>query len=134
MALHLLDTTALIDLSKGFEPTTSWIRGQSDSGEEFGVCPITIAEFYAGLTANQWPEWDELFAVLTFCPISYDASVQAGKWRSQFKSRGIQLSTTDTLVAAVAADIGAIVVASNVKHYPMPVRLVDPRSTTLEGE
>jgi predicted nucleic acid-binding protein len=31
------------------------------------------------------------------------------------------------LVAAVAADVGAIVVTSNVKHYPMSVRLVDPR-------
>jgi hypothetical protein len=127
MALHLLDTTALIDLSKGWEPTTSWIQERSGSGDEFGVCPITVAEFYAGLTASQWQAWDEFFATLTFCPIGYQASVQAGKWRSDFRSRGIQLSTTDTLVAAVAADVGAIVVTSNVKHYPMSVRLVDPR-------
>jgi predicted nucleic acid-binding protein len=129
MALNLLDTTALIDLSKGFEPTTSWITEQSSSGEEFGASPITIAEFYSGLTVAQRPTWDEFFAALTFCPISYEASVQAGKWRAEYRSRGIQLSTTDALVAAVAADLGAIVVTSNVKHYPMPVRLIDPLSS-----
>jgi predicted nucleic acid-binding protein len=128
MALRLLDTTSVIDLSKGFEPTTTWIKQQSASGEEFGICPITIAEFYSGLTPSQRPEWDEFFSSLTFCPISFAASVQAGRWRAEFRARGIQLSTTDALVAAVADDIGAIVVTSNVKHYPMPVRLVDPRS------
>ena len=83
-----------------------------------------------GLRPDQYAEWDEFFASLTFCPISYAASIQAGKWRSDFRSRGIQLSTTDTLVAAVADDLGAIVVTSNVKHYPMPVRLIDPRTAS----
>jgi predicted nucleic acid-binding protein len=127
MALHLLDTSAVIDLSKGFEPTSTWIQQQSEAGEELGICPITIAEFCAGLSPHQYEQWDEFFAALTFCPISFAASVQAGRWRSGFRARGIQLSTTDTLVAAVAADVGAIVVTSNIKHYPMPVRVVDPR-------
>jgi predicted nucleic acid-binding protein len=109
-------------------PTLSWLNRQSDAGDEFGICPITITEFYAGLSPEQYLPWDAFFAALTFCPISYDASIQAGQWRSSFRARGIQLSTTDTLVAAAAADAGAIVVTSNVKHYPMPVRLLDPRT------
>jgi len=128
MALYLLDTTALIDLSKGFEPTTSFIKQLSAAGDDLGVNPITIAEFYAGLTPRQYADWDELFASLTFCAISFDASIQAGKWRASFRARGIQLSTTDTLVAAVAAELGAIVLTSNVRHYPMQIRLLDPRS------
>ena len=128
MALLILDTTALIDLSKGFEPSASWIQKQSDEGEELGICPITIAEFYAGLKQPQWSDWDAFFRTLTFCPISYAASVQAGQWRATFRARGVQLSTTDTLVAAVADDLGGIVVSSNIKHYPMPVRLTDPRT------
>ena len=128
MALYLLDTTALIDLSKSFEPTTSFIKQLSAAGEDLGVSPITIAEFYAGLIPRHYPDWDEFFASLTFCPISYEASMQAGKWRSSFRAQGVQLSTTDTLVAAVAAEVGAVILTSNVKHYPMQVRLLDPRS------
>ncbi len=129
MALYLVDTTALIDLSKGFEPTASWIRERPEAGDDLGICPITVAEFYAGLSPNQYPDWDEFFASLVFCPISYAASIQAGKWRSSFRVQGIQLSTTDTLIAAVASEAGAIVVTSNIKHYPMKVRLIDPRAT-----
>jgi predicted nucleic acid-binding protein len=74
MALYLLDTTALIDLSKNFEPSTGFIKQLSAAGEDLGVSPITIAEFYAGLTPQQYPDWDQFFASLTFCPISYEAS------------------------------------------------------------
>ena len=128
MALYLLDTTALIDLSKSVEPTTGFIRQLSAAGEDLGVNPISIAEFYAGLTPGEHPDWDEFFASLTFYPISYEASIQAGKWRASFRARGIQLSTTDTLIAAVASEVGAIVLTSNVKHFPMQVRVLDPRA------
>jgi len=114
--LYLLDTTALIDLSKGFEATTIWIKQHSDAGDDFGVCPITIAEFYTGLTPLEYSAWDQFFTTLVFCPISYEASVRAGKWRSQFRGQGVHLSTTDTLVAAVADELGAAVVTSNLRH------------------
>ncbi len=128
MALYLLDTTALIDLSKSVEPTTGFIRQLSAAGEDLGVSPISITEFYAGLTPVEHPDWDEFFASLTFYPISYEASIQAGKWRASFRAQGIQLSTTDTLIAAVASEAGAIVLTSNVKHFPMQVRVLDPRT------
>ena len=126
--LYLLDTTALIDLSKGFERTTRWLKQRSDAGDDLGVCPITVAEFYAGLPAHEYSTWDAFFSSLVFVPISYDAALQAGKWRASFKAQGIQLSTSDTLVAAVAAEAGATVVTSNLRHYPMQVGIVDPRS------
>jgi hypothetical protein len=39
----------------------------------------------------------------------------------------VQLTTVDTLVAAVAQDVGAIVKTSNVRDYPTGVTLLDPR-------
>lgn len=128
MALYLLDTTALIDLSKGFEPTTGFINQLSVTGEELGISPIAITEFYAGLGMEEYADWDEFFASLTFCPISFEASIQAGRWRSSFRAQGIQLSTTDTLIAAVASEVQATVLTSNVKHYPMQIQVLDPRA------
>ena len=125
--LYLLDTTALIDLSKGVVPTTSWIKQRSDAGDDLSACPITIAEFYTGLSEREYPDWDEFFSTLIFLPISYEAAIQAGKWRARFRAQGIQLSTSDTLVAAVAAEVGVTVVTSNVRHYPMQVAVIDPR-------
>jgi len=82
MALYLVDTTALIDLSKGFEPTTTWLQRRPEAGDDLGICPITIAEFYAGLSPVQYPDWDDFFASLIFCPITFEDSIQAGTWRS----------------------------------------------------
>ena len=42
MALNLLDTSAVIDLSKGFEPTTSWLQQQTAAGEELFVTQSAI--------------------------------------------------------------------------------------------
>ena len=127
MARYLLDTTAIVDFSKGFQPTTSRIRHLLAAGEDLRVCPITVTEFYAGLAPAFRPDWDEFFAALTFWPISYGASVQAGTWRYAFARQGVQLTTADTLVAAVAQEASAVVLTSNARDYPMGIALVDPR-------
>jgi len=45
--------------------------------------------------------------------------MQAGIYRYEFARRGISLSVTDTLVAAIAKANDAIIVTANIRHYPM---------------
>lgn len=120
MARYLLDTTALIDFSKGFEPVRSWILALIAGAEVLGVSPVGVAEFYAGLRPEERPEWDEFFGALPHWGISPHAARQAGIWRSEFRRRGIQLATTDVLTAAVALEQQAVVITRNVKDFPMP--------------
>jgi predicted nucleic acid-binding protein len=119
MSRYLLDTTALIDFSKGREPAYSLVRRFIENGEEVGVSPINVAEFYSGLAPTQWDVWDEFFEPLILWPISLGAARKAGRFRYDFAREGISLSTTDTLVAAVALEHRATLVTSNVKDYPM---------------
>jgi predicted nucleic acid-binding protein len=119
MSRYLLDTTALIDFSKGYEPAFSLVHRFLQNGDEVGVSPINIAEFYSGLAASQWDVWDAFFEPLILWPISLSAAKQSGKFRYDFARTGITLSTTDTLVAAVALEYRASIVTSNVKDYPM---------------
>jgi tRNA(fMet)-specific endonuclease VapC len=116
---YLLDTTALIDFSKGREPAHSLVRRFIENGEEVGVSPINVAEFYSGLAPTQWDVWDEFFEPLILWPISLHAARKAGRFRYDFAREGVSLSTTDTLVAAVALEHRATLVTSNVKDYPM---------------
>src|SRR5262245_4587397 len=44
-AQYLLDTTALIDFSKRFEPARSKILELIDTGHQLAVCCVTAAEF-----------------------------------------------------------------------------------------
>jgi predicted nucleic acid-binding protein len=84
-----------------------------------GVSPVNVAEFYAGLAPSQHAVWDEFFEPLLLWPISLAAAKQAGKFRYDFARQGVSLSTTDTLVAAVAREHRATIVTSSVKDYPM---------------
>src|SRR5438045_4041837 len=95
---YLLDTTALIDFSKGRAPTDSRILARIEAGDELGVCAINIAEFYAGLSATDRQTWDEFIDALQFWDVSREAAKRAGAWRYDFARKGIQLTTTDTLV------------------------------------
>ena len=130
MARRLLDTTSLIDFARGLEPSTACLKYLLTSGDEIGVCPITVAELFAGLQPRRHHEWNTLLSDLIFWPISYSASEQAGAWQYAFARQGIQIGLMDALVAAVANEMGASIVTSNGKDFPMGIPILDPRSWT----
>lgn len=128
MAVYLLDTDTLIDYSKRFEPTASWVLRQIRAGETTGICGVNVTEFFSGLPPTDRSAWEEFFSTLRYFPISRSAATRAGGYRYDYARRGIQLHTPDTIVAAVAFEQGAIVVTPNVKHYPMAyVQTLNPR-------
>ena len=47
-----------------------------------------------------------------------------------FARQGVQLAMTDSLVAAVANDVGATIVTTNIKDFPMGLPLLNPRTWT----
>ena len=119
MARYLLDTNTLIDFSKGHEPTRSWLLNAIEQGDELGLCAINVSEFFAGVTPADRTGWVNFFDELSFWPISISAARRAGIFRYDHARLGIGLSTTDTIVAAVAEEQGATVVTRNVNDYPM---------------
>jgi predicted nucleic acid-binding protein len=91
-----------------------------NGGETVGVCAVVIAECYSGARPLERPGWEEIFAALNFWETTPDDAVLAGTWRYDFARRGVQLTTTDLLIASVARRVGAVVVTSNARHFPMP--------------
>jgi predicted nucleic acid-binding protein len=130
MARRLLDTTALVDFARGLEPSTACLKHLLRSGDEIGVCPVTVAEVFAGLQPHRHQDWNTLLSALLFWPISYSASVQAGTWKYAFARQGVQIGLMDALVAAVADEVGATIVTSNGRHFPMGIPILDPRTWT----
>lgn len=120
MSRYMLDTSALIDFSKGFEPSTQRVLQLLEQGSSLGVCAVNVTEFYAGVLPGTHPDWDEFIHALEYWEITRTAAIQAGVWRKTYAGKGRTLSTTDTLVAAVARERAAILLTDNDKHYPMP--------------
>lgn len=127
MTRYLLDTDAIVDFSRDRQPASSRILEMIDE-DEVGVCAVVIAEFYAGLMVNERAKWNEFFDALRFWEETREAAEQAGIWKYEFARRGVSLSITDLLIAAVAKQRDAIVVTSNIKDYPMQeIRLLSVR-------
>lgn len=119
MTQYLLDTDALIDFSKGAEPATSLILSWIDGSDTVAVCPITVAEFFAGLTREQAAHWEQFVAALDYWEISRGAAVRAGQERYALARTGRSTTTTDMLLAAVARECDATLVTGNVKDFPL---------------
>lgn len=119
MTAYLLDTNALIDFSKRREPAYSLILNWIDAGDILAVCAVIVTEFYAGLSVDDARRWEEFIAILPFWHISPEASMRAGQDRYMFARRGMTITTTDALIAAVAREQNAVLVTGNVKDYPM---------------
>ena len=119
MTRYLLDTDALVDFSKGFEPTMSRILAWVDAGDTLAVCAVSLAEFCAGLEREDLSRWREFLASLAYFEISRDAAIHAGQDRYRFKRLGMSITTADSLLAAVARERDATLVTGNVKHFPM---------------
>lgn len=121
MTRYLLDTTALVDFTKGVEPSKSRVLAICQSGAEVGVCDITITELYSGLDPADRtdPATTRFLRGLSYWPADYDTAVQAGVYRYDYGLKGRKIKTPDAIIAAVAAKHGAILVTDNPSDFPM---------------
>jgi predicted nucleic acid-binding protein len=119
MTQYLLDSDAVIDQLKGIQTTAALLQCLIAQGDVLCSCDIVISEVYAGLSAPARAASQVFLSTLRFLPTSEAAAQQSGIWRYDFARQGVTLSTTDTVIAAVAAEHGASIVTGNVRDYPM---------------
>jgi predicted nucleic acid-binding protein len=119
VSLFLLDTDAIIDFLNGHPPTVSLLKELAAADDTLCVCDISIAEVYAGIGFDAPLESSDWLETCRFLPSSVEIAQQAGAWRFNYGRTGIQLSTTDVLVAATAFFHNATLVTGNIRHFPM---------------
>lgn len=118
-ATYLLDTTVLVDVSHEREPTVTWLRDMLRSSNVVGVSGVNVAEFFAGLRPGERGRWAAFLADLEYWAITPEVAMRAGIVRYDYARQGRAILLPDALVAATAAVVGAILVTSNVKDFPM---------------
>jgi predicted nucleic acid-binding protein len=125
---YLLDTSTLIDVSKGIEPVRSRVLALLIAGDEVGLCAVGLAEFAAGLAVHQRRRWPRLLTRLHYWRITREAAARAGYYRYDFARRGRAIATPDALIAATAWHWQATLVTDNIKDFPMTdIRVVSFR-------
>lgn len=119
----LLDTTILIDFLRGRKEAADMLNGLVEEGP-LACCPVTAAEIFSGARTEELPRIEEFLDALVYHSIDYRAARRAGLYRRDYQKKGISLSISDTLIAAVAVEKSLTLVTKNVRHFPMPELMI----------
>jgi predicted nucleic acid-binding protein len=116
-ALILLDTTVLIDVSRGREPASSWLDEKLRQADRVCVSAVSVAELFAGLPPALRAEWQRFIGDLTHWDVTEEIAVLAGTMRYDLARQGRTILTPDALIAATAAHYGASVATANTRDF-----------------
>jgi predicted nucleic acid-binding protein len=116
----LIDTDVLVDFFKHKTYAKGLIEKLSRT-TTLTLSTLTITELRSGWTSEQAGFLlPRLYALCTVVPVTKEIAEQAGKWRGEYKSKGLSLSTPDTVIAATAYLNNSPLLTNNAKDYPMP--------------
>lgn len=121
---YLLDTTALINIFRADEKTVSLLEKLHEDAP-LAVCPVNIAEIYAGIRPREKKTVEEFLRTLEYYEISYEAAKLAGSYKLQYAQKGITLALDDMLIAATVVENNLTLVTNNKKHYPMVKNIIE---------
>lgn len=120
MANYLLDTTVIIDCLRGRKETVDFLTQISSDGSVVGCCAINIAEVCAGMRENERQVTKKFLDSLEYYEITRDLAELAGGYKREYTEKGLTLSLSDVMIAAVAISNNLTLVTDNLRHYPMP--------------
>ena|SRR3954449_6944763 len=119
MAVYLLDTDIIIDTLNGKRRRYHLLTDLLEDGHLLACCAINVTEVYAGMRPGEESRTEEFLESLRYYPITSPVARIAGLLKRDFSKKGVTLSATDTIIAAVALDYGLTLITANRKHYPM---------------
>ena len=119
MATILLDTIVIIDAINEKKNRRQFLRDLLEQGNTLACCPVNVTEIYAGMRTKEEVQTTRFLTSLDYYPITYAVARLAGELKRDFGKKGITLSVTDSLIAAVAIQHQLSLVTDNDKDFPM---------------
>ncbi len=116
----LLDTTVLVDLSRGSSSTNEMLRGFMAAGHLLVTSAVNVGELYAGMRPGEIAKTDDLVSRLECYPVTCAIGHRAGLLASSLARQGRTHAIPDMLVAATALEHGFGIVTGNRKHFDIP--------------
>jgi predicted nucleic acid-binding protein len=110
---YLLDSTVLIDHANRDEPAARLLMDLHSGPNELYTCDVVTCEVLSQGDDEQLRHLRVLLQALEYVSTTPEVAQQAGEARRQRHLDGGKLGLGDALIAALAADLGAVVVTRN---------------------
>jgi predicted nucleic acid-binding protein len=121
----LLDSTFLIDHLRGEAAAVDRLASMFEQGDEPIVTEIIVCEVRAGLLPEAERHLVALLEPMEFVQPDPGTAMRAGRWRAELRARGRTLSLADSLIAAAADSVGAMVLTRNVRDFSLTPAAVE---------
>ncbi len=114
----LFDTPILIDMLHGTVSTERFLRLRA-RGEVPVTTALNAAEIFYGINPADHERARLLFGGVRVVPVGLEDAERASLWRNEFATRGISLSSTDCMIAAVAVNLNIRLATTTPQLFPM---------------
>jgi predicted nucleic acid-binding protein len=123
----VLDTNIVIDLLKKVPAVVDRFLTLLEAQTRFLVCPVVVAEVYAGAFPREHKDIEALFDLCQRVDMDTDTGRAAGIYANQYAKAFQGIALEDYLLAATARAHRCPLWTHNRKHYPMDdVELLAP--------
>jgi len=120
VANYLLDTTVIIDCLRGRKEIVEFLTILASESPVVGCCAINIVEVYAGMKENERQVTKKFLDSLEYYEVTRNLAELAGKYKREYAEKGVTLSLSDVIIAAIAISNNLTLVTDNLRHYPIP--------------
>lgn len=115
----VLDTNIVIDLLKKVPAVVDRFLALLEAKTQFLICPIVVAEVYAGAFKREHKDIEALFDLCQRIDMNIDTGRTTGTYANQYASAFQGISLEDYVLAATAHAHRCPLWTHNRKHYPM---------------
>lgn len=124
--MKLLDTTIAVDHLLGEDRATHLLNQMVEDDEPLLASELTRFELLAGVLQGEVEATETFFGAMSWVPVDEQISRMAGALAARFRQSHSGIDTVDYVIAATALVIGADLVTTNVRHFPMVQGLEAP--------
>jgi predicted nucleic acid-binding protein len=118
--LKLLDTSVAIDHLRGRPEATAFLEGIVMGKEALVASEVVRFELVAlAVAAEELAALDAFFAAIDWVPVSEEVARTAGDLARRFRRNYAGIGDADYLIGATAVVLGAELITTNVRHFPM---------------
>ncbi|KKU12072.1 MAG: hypothetical protein A2126_02300 [Candidatus Woykebacteria bacterium GWB1_45_5] len=120
MTTYLLDSNILMDFFKQKKEAVDLVTTLLGTGG-LAASILSVTELRAGWTHDQARFFlSRFYRLVKVEDINLEIAELAGKYRNEYKSKGLTIPTIDTLIAATAIINNYQLVTRNKRDFPMP--------------
>lgn len=117
--MKVIDTTIAVDYLRGIPNATDLLQEMLRSGEDVIASELVRFELIAGARSSELESLDRFLSALTLLPVDEDVAHAGGVLARAHRLSHSGIDDVDYLIAATALVVGADLLTTSVRHFPM---------------